>query len=263
MQSLSRIAQRPQETGAFLAPVFLPLENAGIRLREGTVTFIAGVAGAMKTGLTLYWVGRLGRPTLYFSADSEPFEMVERAAAMVTGDQMFQVRANPAHYAEVLDNLPIRMVFEDSPSYRDLELEVAAYAEVHGRFPEVLVIDNLLNLVGENEDEWGAHRDHARVIHRITRITKATVLVLAHMGEDKVDPSQNPQPRTKLQGKVSQLPKLILSLAFDGQRLKIAPVKNRFGPADASGHTYVELHVDPSRNQFFNSAADMLAGRPA
>ena len=263
MQTLARIATRPQETGAFLPAVFLPLENAGIRLREGTVTFIAGVAGAMKTGLALYWVGRLARPTLYFSADSEPFEILERVAAMQTGDPMTAVRANPAAYAETLDRLPLRFVFEDSPTYRDLELEVAAYAEVHGRFPEVLVIDNLLNLVGENENEWGAHRDHARVIHRITRITKATVIVLAHMGEDKVDPTAAPPPRTKLQGKVSQLPKLILSLAFDGQRLKVAAVKNRFGPGDASGYKYVELLVDPTRNQFFNSQYDYQNGRPA
>lgn len=263
MQTLSRIAQRPQETGAFLPDVFTPLANKGIRLREGTVTFIAGVAGAMKTGLALYWVGRLGRPALYFSADSEPFEMLERAAAMVTGDSMTQVRANPSAYAEALDSLPIRMVFEDSPSYDDLLLEVAAYAEVHGRFPETIVIDNLLNLTGENENEWASHRDHAKVIHKITRITKATVIVLAHMGEDKVDPSQNPQPRTKLQGKVSQLPKVILSLAFDGQRLKVAAVKNRFGPGDASGHNYAELWCNPSTNQFFNSRYDMESGSPA
>ncbi len=246
-----------------MTPVFTPLENAGIRIREGTATFIAGVAGSMKTGLTLYWVGRLNRPTLYFSADSEPFEMVERAAAMVTGDQMSKVRQNLPAYGEALDRLPIKMVFEDSPTYKDLELEVAAYAEVHGRFPEVIVIDNMLNLVGENENEWGAHRDHARVIHRLTRITKATMLVLAHMGEDKVDPSGAPQPRTKLQGKVSHLPKVILSLAFDGKILKVAAVKNRFGPGDASGHNYVELYCDPGSNRFFNSRDDYLNGREA
>jgi hypothetical protein len=263
MHTLGRIAQRPQETGGFLPPVFLPLENAGIRLREGTASYIAGVPGAMKTGLTLYWVGRLGMPALYFSADSEPFEMVERAAAMVSGDSMQAVRHNPGAYTEQLNSLPIRWVFEDSPTYKDLELEVAAYAEVYGEFPKIIVIDNMLNLVGENENEWGAHRDHARVIHRLTRITKAAVLVLAHMGEDKVDPSRSPQPRTKLQGKVSHLPKVILSLAFDGQQLKVAPVKNRFGPGDGSGHTYVTLWVDPTCNRFFNSQADLMAGRPA
>lgn len=263
MRTLSSIARRPQPTGNFHPPVFWPLHNAGIRLRAGTVTFIAGVGGALKTGLALYWVGRLERPTLYFSADSEPFEMLERVASMVTGDSVDKVRANPGAYAGAIDRLPIRMVFEDSPTYLDLELEVAAYAEVHGTFPEVIVIDNLLNLVGDNENEWGAHRDHARVIHRVTRVTKATVLVLAHMGEDKADPTTFPPARMKLQGKVSQLPKMILSLAFDGQRLKVAAVKNRFGPADASGRTYVELYADPRVNRFFNTKIDMLEGRPA
>lgn len=263
MRSLANAARRKQDTGNFLPPVFTPLENAGIKLREGTVTIVAGVPGAMKTGLTLYWVGRLNLPTLYFSCDSEPFEMVERAAAMMTGDTMQQVRANPEKYAPLLENLNIRLNYEDAPTYDDLVLEVAAYAETFGEFPKVIVIDNLMNLTGDNENEWGAHRDHAKVIHKLTRITKAKVFVLAHMGEDKVDPSANPQPRTKLQGKVSQLPKVILSLAFDGERLKIAAVKNRFGPADASGHRHVELWVNPATNQFFNTRADYLEGRPA
>ena len=263
MRTLGSVARRPQDTGAFLEPIFMPLENAGIRLREGTATFIAGVAGSMKTGLALYWVGRINKPGLYFSADSEPFEIFERAAAMVTGDTMTKVRANMPAYEAAVNGLNLRFVFEDSPTYKDLELEVAAYAEVYGEWPKVIVIDNLLNLVGDNENEWGAHRDHARVIHRLTRITKATVIVLAHMGEAKQDPTQTPPPRNMLQGKVSHLPKVILSLAFDGRNLKVAPVKNRFGPGDASGSTYVELAVDPTTNRFFNSRADLAAGRPA
>lgn len=263
MRTLVTAALRPEDTGGFLKPIFRPLEDAGIRAREGTVTFIAGVPGAMKTGLTLYWVGRLGKRTLYFSADSESFEMAERAAAMMTGDTMLKVRQNLGAYADMLATLPMRLVYDDAPTYKDVELEVAAYAEVHGAFPEVIVIDNLLNLTGENESEWAAHRDHARVVHRLTRITKAAVFVLAHMGEDKVDPTAAPQPRTKLQGKVSHLPKLILSLALQGDRLKIAAVKNRFGPADPSGKTYVELYCNPATNQFFNSMQDMREGRAA
>lgn len=134
----------------------------------------------------------------------------------------------------------------------------------NGRFPRVIVIDNLLNLTGENENEWGAHRDHARVIHKLTRITGAAVLVLCHMSETKMDAGVAPQPRTALQGKVSQLPKVILSLAFaDGQRLKVAAVKNRFGPADTSGQHYVELYCNPATNRFYSSHADMIADRPA
>lgn len=264
MRTLSAAARRPKAGGGeFLRDIFPPLANAGIRFREGTATYVAGVPGAMKTGFTLYLVARLGLPCLYFSADSEDFEMVERAAALMTGDTTVKVRANPENYSEVLRSLPIRMVFEDSPSYNDVVLEVCAYAEAFGEFPKIIVIDNMLNLSGESEDEWGAHRDHAKVIHKLTRITGAATFVLAHMGEDKVDPSSTPQPRTKLQGKVSHLPKVILSLAFDGERLKIAAVKNRFGPADASGKSFVELYCSPSTNQFFSSKADLLAGRAA
>jgi hypothetical protein len=263
MRTLGRAARRPADTGTFLPTVFTPFEQAGIRLREGTASIIAGTPGSMKTGLTLYWVGRLGKPTLYFSADSEDFEVMERMAAMMTGDTMQEVRANPGKYAERLDELKMRFIFEDSPTYKDVELEVAAYAEVYGRWPEVIVIDNLMNLVGESDDEWGSMRDSAKVIHRLTRITKATTLVLHHMSEDKVDPSATPQPRSKLQGKVAQLPKLILSLAFDGQRLNVCAVKNRFGPADASGQNYTTLWCDPNRSQFFSNQQDYLNGRPA
>jgi hypothetical protein len=263
MRTLASAARRKQDTGGFMPPVFRPFEDAGIRVREGTATYIAGVPGAMKTGLTLYWVGRWNLPTLYFSCDSEPFEMMERAAAMMSGDTMQKVRQSPERYTDMLETLNLRMVYEDAPTYSDVVLEVAAYAETFGEFPRVIVIDNLLNLTGDNENEWGAHRDHAKVIHKLTRITKAAVLVLCHMGEDKVDPAASPQPRTKLQGKVSQLPKVILSLAFDGEVLKVAAVKNRFGPADASGHNYVELQVDPASNRFFNSRHDRMAGVPA
>lgn len=261
MRTLARTARRPSDTGRFERTVFHTFENAGIRLREGTVSVIAGTPGSMKTGLALAWVLGLNKPTLYFSADSEDFEMVERVASNKTGHSMAQIRQNPSAYAEALADVPIRFTFEDSPTYSDVELEVAAYAEVHGHWPGVIVIDNLLNLVGENENEWGAHRDHMRVVHRLTRITRATTLLLAHMSDDKADPSGVPQGRTKLQGKVSHLPKMILSLAFDGQVLKASAVKNRFGPADASGQNYASLWVNPNTNQFFDSREAYMAGR--
>lgn len=263
MRTLGHAARKRRDTGAFLPDIFQPLANAGIRLREGGVSVIAGTPGSMKTGLTLYWVGRLGIPAFYWSADSEDFEIVERMAAAKTGATMLEVRSNPEKFAAELDDIPIRFSFEDSPTYNDLALDLGAYAEVMGEWPRIIVLDNLLNLVGETEDEWSSHREHMRVVHKLARITKASILVLAHMGEDKVDPSGKPAPRTKLQGKVSHLPKVILSLAFDGQRLKVAAVKNRFGPASPSGENYVELWCDPTRNQFFNSQTDWQAGRPA
>jgi hypothetical protein len=270
MKSLARSARRVQEDGgAFLPPVFLALEQAKIRLRSGTATFVAGPPGAMKTGLVLYWVLRLNKPTLFFSADCEPFEIVERSAAAMTGDTMEKVRVNPEAYGEILrENAGnVRFVYEDSPSYEDVEMEVAAYVEVYGAFPEIIVIDNLMNLVGEAEGEWAAHRDHARVIHKLTRITKAALVVLAHMSDDRADPT-TPAPRSKLMGKIGALPKVILSLALRETSpgvwtLLVGPVKSRWGPADASGQTYATLFVDPSTNRFYNTRFDMERNVPA
>lgn len=264
MKSLARSARRVQEDGGqFLPPVLRPLEEAKIRARSGTATFVAGPPGAMKTGLVLYLVLRWNLPTIYFSADAEDFEVVERAGAALSGHTMDQVRANPDAYVESLKTVDnVRFVYEDSPTYEDVELEIAAYAEVYGEFPKVIVIDNLMNLVGENESEWASHRDHARVIHRLTRITKAALFVLAHMSDDRIDPT-TPAPRSKLMGKVGALPKAIWSLALDGDRLKVAPVKNRWGPGDASGNTYATVFVDPARNRLFQSQYDMKQGVPA
>jgi hypothetical protein len=136
---------------------------------------------------------------------------------------------------------------------------MAAYAEVNGRWPAVVVIDNLMNVVGENENEWSSMRDTARVLHRLTRITKAAVFVLHHAADDRTDPTM-PAPRKSLQGKVSQLPKVILSVAIADNQLRVAPVKLRWGPGDASGATFTSLYVDASRNRMFNSFHDLQMG---
>lgn len=265
MRTLGGSFRKGGDTGGeFLPVIFRRMEEAGIRARMGTVTFIAGPPGAMKTGLALFYLLRLGLPTLYVSADAEDFEMDERAAAAISGETMEAVRRSPAKYGELLATEAghMRLVFEDSPTYRDLELELAAYAEMFGAFPKIIAIDNLMNLVGEQENEWGAMRDSSRVLHRLTRITGASVFVLHHMADDRVDPT-TPAPRKSLQGRVGQLPKAIWSLALDGNRLLVAPVKNRWGPGDASGKTYVELWVTPENSRFYNSQFDMHNGRPA
>lgn len=261
MRSLAHSAKRVRETGgAFLPPVLRPLEDMNIKARMGTATFIAGPPGAMKTALALYLVLRMNLPTIYFSCDAEDFEVVERAGAMMSGDTISEVREHPDKYTDLLAGAnQVRFVFEDSPTYEDIELEVAAYLEVFGQAPAIIVLDNLMNLVGENENEWASMRDSARFIHRLTRVTKSALLVLHHMTDDRNDPNR-PAPRAKLQGKVGHLPKAIWSLAVDGDRVLVSPVKNRWGRGDASGNTYATVWVDAERARFFNSEYDMRAG---
>jgi hypothetical protein len=101
-----------------------------------------------------------------------------------------------------------------------------------------------------------------RFLHRMTRATGAGTLALHHMADDRQD-TTTPAPRSKLQGKVSQLPKAIWSLAVDGEMQHIAGVKNRWGRADTSGRTFATVYVDGATGRFFNSRYDMQEGRSA
>lgn len=265
MRTLAHSARRVQKEGggAFLPAVLRPLEEKGIRARMGTATFIMGPPGAFKTGFAMYYILRLGLPTLYCSADAEDFETVERAAALTTGVPMSEVGKDYARYEEALSQLNhVRFCYDSSPTYKDLFLEIAAYAEVFGEFPKVLVIDTLMKVVGETDDEWASMRDTAQVIHELTHITKASVFVLHHASDDRAD-TTTPSPRNKMQGRVSQLPKAIWSLALAGDELRIAAVKSKWCREDPSGRDYATLFVDAGTNRLFNSRYDMENGRAA
>jgi hypothetical protein len=72
-----------------------------------------------------------------------------------------------------------------------------------------------------------------------------------------------PPARRAIHGKVSQLPALILTLGYDptAGELKVAPVKNRFGPHAADGKDFTTLYVNYGACQISdgNSYGAMLA----
>lgn len=268
MRTLARAVRQSLPTLAPLPWNFPQLEAAGIKPRRGTVTMIAATPAAGKTFLATKWIQRLNEPTLFFSADTDEATMLVRAAAIATGDSQSDVRTalmedGTEHYADILakDFGQARFVFETDPTYEDLELETAAMTEVYGSPPSVIVIDNLMNLVGENENEWASMRDSTKAIKRLVRITGASVFVLHHMGENNARPNY-PSPRRDVQGKVSQLPELIISLAAaeNGESLRACAVKNRFGIGDPTGNAYVEIPCDLDTGSFYANQGMKMAG---
>lgn len=228
---------------------------------------IAGIPGAGKTAFAQWYALRLaqqGLDGIYFSADSDAGTMTVRAASMLTGHPMTSVEAalatgGEAYYEEILAEIrDLRFVFESSPTLDDIDLEVAAFEETYGKYPDTIWIDNILNVAFDNGDEWSSIRELSKVLHHIARKTGSAVFCLHHASESEGKPNL-PPARKLLQGKISQMPELILTLARQDDELRVACVKNRSGWADATAQQYLTLWASMERMQFFDSKYQAIA----
>ena len=277
MRTLAGIAATPTPLADPLPDVFPIFAEAAIRPRRGATTMIVATPGSAKSFLMLKWVIDLRLPTLYFAADDNEATLMARGAAISTGEDQSKIRHEMRkgtgiyqfdqesgeietyadHLAEAVGH--IRFNFESDPTYYDLEAETAAFAEVHGDFPQVIVVDTLMKVVGENENEWSAIRQVTKVLERLNRVTGAAVFVVHHMGDLQKDPSR-PSPRKDIQGKVSQTPGLILSTAMDKMtgEIRVAKVKDSWSSLreDATGEDFVSMWVDLDTGQFYRSKFD-------
>lgn len=236
-------------------PELASLSSLGLNLRKGTLVMVAGMPGSQKSGLAEFLVAKWKLPTLYFSADQDQHDTMTRLASIVTGHATHDVAASlrvgeDEYYREALAGLPISFVYDSAPSLDDIQGELDAYVELYDAWPEVIVIDNLINVQLEHDSEWAALRLILTELQALARLTGALVVVLHHMAE-YTDPLF-PPPRKALHGKVSQRPEVILSLAFVGEsnELRVALVKNRGGRADPTGKTWRTLAVQPDRTTF-------------
>jgi predicted ATP-dependent serine protease len=213
---------------------------------------VAAAPNAGKSMFALVYAIKANVPTLFFSADTDTTTVMMRAAAHVSGHSQISVEnnlANDSHYYDSrFEKLGhIKWVFDSSPSIDDLELEIRAYVELYGHAPELIVIDNLMNVTAETDNEWAGLRAIMMELHDMARKTEACVLVLHHVSEQSEYGSPiNPPHRRAIHGKVSQLPALILTLGYDPSQgtLKVAAVKNRFGPHTADASNYAQLLVN-------------------
>jgi hypothetical protein len=138
----------------------------------------------------------------------------------------------------------IRWCFDSSPSLDDLRDEIDTYREVMGSDPELVVVDNALDVTHENGDEWSSLRSLMKELKWWARDTEAAILVLHHTSEsDLGDPCP---PRRAIHGKVAQTPAMILTIGARNGFMAVAPVKNRYGPADQTGSKAVFLSYDPA-----------------
>ena len=238
-----------------VVPTLSPLYEYGVGPRRAQMMMIAGQPGAMKSTLATFWADRLEIPTLFFSADNAPHTASSRLAAARTGFSVKDVIADlggphSGFYEEVIAESNIMFCFDSSPTLDDIADEITAYVEYLDALPELIILDNLMN-VETGTESYSGYMTVMKEMHRLARETGAAVWVLHHTTEGEGDPRVCP-PRRQVHGKVTQLPEIVLTVAYDPAtcEFKVAPVKNRNSPSDASGRTVFSFTAIPERASF-------------
>ena len=270
MLTLAQAANK-QKNGAQLLPDLFPaLVADGVRFRRGQVTMIAGQPNSGKSLLALYYAVKSGVPTLYVSADTDAYTTAIRAASVLTGNQVQTVEESfnsgngyEFYQEELLALRHLQFSFDPSPTLDDIQLSIQAYGEAFGEYPHLIIIDNLLNIAALHDNEWTGMRDLAKAMHHVARETEAAVFLLHHTSEGEGKP-ELPPSRKSIQGKISQLPEMILTVALDHDtsEYRVACVKNRFAKNSASGANFTVLYADASRMTLYNDKHH-VAPRPA
>lgn len=263
MLRLDRAWKSVHSTAQPLPTVWKDLENKEIKFRRGQVCMVAAAPNAGKSMFSLVYAIKAKVPTLFFSADTDTATVMLRAAAHVAGHTQQtvenQINIDPAAYDEALQEIShIQWVFDSSPNLDDIEAEVKAYIELYGVAPQLIVIDNLMNIVAETDNEWSGLRQIMLELHDMARKTDACVMVLHHVSEQsEYGNTMEPPHRRSIQGKVSQLPALILTLGYNPfeHTLRVAAVKNRFGKHSVDGKDYAGLFVNFATCQIGDSDA--------
>lgn len=227
----------------------------GIKFYPGQLMMIAGPPGGGKTMLALHAVMKMGVSCLYFSADSDERTIACRAVAAINSHPLTSIYGAWDRglfediYGGVLrDRVKIKFEFEPTdPSVVDVTNAMEAYLELEGVYPRVVVVDTLTNTESGDANEWGGLRKTAKDLHWLARRTKSLLLVLHHTSEHKMEHVINAPPRSEIQGKISQLPSTILTMATDEGVMWIAAVKNRFGESDPAAKSPLRFVVDLSR----------------
>jgi RecA-family ATPase len=263
MLSLGQAAAKSTNEFQILPDLFPPLKQEGIRFRRGQLTMIAGAPNAGKSLIALWMAVQMKVPTLYISADTDSYTTSIRAAAMITGTQVatveeaFTTGEGREFYEEELATINhLQFDFAPSPTLDEIDLSIRAYAEAYGEYPHMIIVDNAMNVVSLHNDEWSGLREIAKAMHHIARETDACVLLLHHTSEAEGKPNLPPS-RKSIQGKIAQLPEMILTVALvpDNGEFRLACVKNRFAKHSATGDNYITLWSDASRMTMYADKA--------
>lgn len=212
---------------------------------------IAGAPGSFKSVFALNLVRQWAATNsiLYFSFDSDEFTVAKRLSAILTDDDMETVERDltrNGRYAKALHEVSSASFVYRNFDLSGIENNLSAFEAVNGAYPDIVFIDNLINTVDDPTD-WGGMINVTRQLDILARETRSHVCILHHASESwaQYHPGM-PPPSWAIQGKVNQIPRLVLTLASAGSMLRMACTKNTNGPQSPDAASYMSFTVQPS-----------------
>lgn len=238
-------------------PLPLPpeLNGCGFKIRRGQLVMVAGISGAGKSTFVQWLLSRMNVSVLYGSADMDPWDSTVNVAAMMTGHDKNVIEkamqeGHDGFYMETLADSKLRFFYDSTPSLDDVSEELDAHVELWDEWPDVVVVDNLVNV--EDSGEYAGKMHILSELHSLAHSTGITVFVLHHALESQQKDVTMPSSKRDIDSKVTHYPELIVTVALDqvSEMFRAACVKQRGGFADATGKTFVTLAADPARCQY-------------
>lgn len=236
---------------------FVGLQRLGFRLALGQLSLCVAGPGVGKSALALSLALTSGLRTLYVSADTDAWTMTMRTLAHNTGhpQSYIEMCLSGGHAKDELDVAlwdasHVQFSF-DSYTTGEIRDDVLAYATVHGAFPELLIVDNVMNIARGGDDDLSSQTKAMDELHAMAQLTGAHVLALHH-ATGQYDDGDKPIPLSGLANKLSKLPAQVLTLYRKDPHVIACVVKNRQGQANPGGSMQVRLRFDPERMRFYD-----------
>lgn len=232
------------------------LENAGLRLRRGQTSLTVAAPGVGKSQFWANIAHRSKAPTLYWSADTDQSDITIRSFALhlgLTTKDVEEKLLDDAWREWVFDHLGdsadhIEWVFDSPILGKQVGERAKAFAELHGQYPHLMVLDNLSNAVTNPADEYAEIRLIQTAAQHLARETNTHIAILHH-AKGEYDAGNKPIPQSGGLQNPFKIPEVGITMYRpDGDlRLAVNLVKQRGGKSDPAAKHPISLSIDFSR----------------
>jgi len=233
--------------------VYRPLHDKQVQFRRGHLHVIASAPGVGKSVLAINLAIQAGVPALYLAMDGDETSMSIRVMQAYNGftreEALSEIDIDSVIARKTFDAIDgcVRWDFPGAPDMEEIVHRVWAFAEIWGELPHLIVVDNMMDVAGE--ESFAAYSEAEQALCALARAANAAVVVLAHVN-GFYENGKETIPLSGVNFKATKKSSLVLSMcggAFSDV-LHVSVLKNRDGPKDQSGiGVRATLQVDYTR----------------